>query len=89
MSNFDHANGRKPEELASVEALEKTNDVDSAEPTIKTDVQMPLHEPKALEEHARASHELIPLRHWQAKNAAGKPMGKAGMANWRDRKSVV
>ena len=59
MSNFDHANGRKPEELASAEALEMTNDVDSAEPTIKADVQTPLHEPNALNEHAVAAHQLI------------------------------
>lgn len=42
------------------------------------------HHPDALDAHASAGHDLIPLRHWQAKDAKGKPAGKFPLLNnWR------
>ncbi|WDR03089.1 bifunctional DNA primase/polymerase [Devosia algicola] len=67
-------------------ALEKTVafDFDKGEDKAVTASDTPSkHDPDALDAHAAAGHDLIPLRHWQAKDARGKPMGKAGLPNWR------
>lgn len=48
------------------------------------------HDPNALDAHASAGHDLIPLRHWQAKDALGKPAGKFPLlSDWRRRPALT
>jgi hypothetical protein len=84
MSEFINGNGRAEGTGAPAKALEKTVETDRIETTETASSAVPSsHNPKALHEHLAAGHELIPLRHWKAKDSNGKPMGKAGLPNWR------
>lgn len=84
MSAFQNGNGRAEGTGAPAKAWEKTVETDKIETTETASEAVPAsHDPKALHEHLAAGHELIPLRHWKAKDSNGKPMGKAGLPNWR------
>lgn len=84
MSELMNGNGRAEGTGAPAKAWEKTVETDRIETTETASAAAPAsHDPKALHEHLAAGHELIPLRHWKAKDSDGKPMGKAGLPNWR------
>jgi predicted P-loop ATPase len=84
MSNLENENRRIGESDASEKSLGMIVASDTFEnaETVLTTVPA-THDPKALDAHARAGHELIPLRHWKAKDAKGKPAGKEPVGRWR------
>ncbi|MFD2239114.1 VapE domain-containing protein [Aureimonas populi] len=79
--------GRAEGTGAPAGALEKTVefDFDKIEDTAPQVVETPSkHDPEVLNAHIAAGHELIPLRHWQAKDTKGKPAGKFPKSSgWR------
>jgi hypothetical protein len=84
MSELTNGNGRAEGTGAPAKAWEKTVETDRIEIIETASSAAPAsHDPKALHEHLAAGHELIPLRHWKARDSNGKPMGKAGLPNWR------
>lgn len=91
--NLTNEEGRAEGIGAPAGALEKTVefDFDKAEDAAAMASETPSkHAPDALEAHASAGHDLIPLRYWQAKDAKGKPAGKFPLLNdWRRRPAMT
>jgi hypothetical protein len=84
MSNLECENRRIGENDASVKSVGLIVASDTFENAETALTAVPAtHDPKALDAHAKAGHELIPLRHWKAKDAKGKPAGKEPVGRWR------
>jgi hypothetical protein len=87
MSDFTgNENGRAEGTGAPAGVLEETVafDFDKIEDAALVVSETPSkHDPDAIDAHASAGHELIPLRHWQAKDKEGKPAGKSPIGSWR------
>lgn len=90
---MENANERAEGIGALAGALEKTVefDIDKDEDAAVAASDTPSkHDPEALNAHVAAGHDLIPLRHWQAKDARGKPAGKFPLLNdWRRRPALT
>lgn len=92
MSDCQNENGRAEEIGAPAGAREKSVEFDvdvhqDAEAEISATPSF--QNASLLDDHARAGHELIPLRHWKAKDAAGKPAGKEPVGRWRLQPSLT
>ena len=89
---IENGNGRAEGIGAPAGALEETVefDFDKVENASVSLIAAPSkHDPDALDAHAAAGHELIPLRHWQAKDKEGRPAGKTPIGSWRREPALV
>jgi Bifunctional DNA primase/polymerase, N-terminal/Family of unknown function (DUF5906)/Primase C terminal 2 (PriCT-2) len=90
---MENEEGRAEGIGAPAGALEKTVefDIDKVEDTAAKVSDTPSkHAPEALNAHVDAGHDMIPLRHWQAKDAKGKAAGKFPQsAGWRRQSALT
>jgi hypothetical protein len=82
---MENENGRTDGVGAPAGAWEKPFESSEIECATSAVAETPAsHDPSALDAHVAAGHDLIPLRHWQALDAKGKPAGKVPQsAGWR------